>query len=105
MNSQVHGAVGAALLDIAHQEASTMSHININECPCGELIHHERGRDDRQTSEKRHLAETVTTHYYIRWTGDMATYRDHLARMIRESKSVGEEEIDRSLAAFLGDLE
>ena len=58
-------------------------YLDITECPCNELVNHERGRDERRTKEKRHMVGPESTFCYIRWMGETAMRREHLVRMIR----------------------
>ena len=63
--------------------------MEITECPFSGLAKRERGRDKRQTTEKRRQADPATSYYYIRWMDDMEMYRERLSRTIRELGEVG----------------
>ena len=67
----------------------TSTNVNISERPCIESVNHERGRGDRQTKQRWHMVDLEPTFYYIRWTGETATRREHMVGMIRELEAGG----------------
>ena len=82
--------MGNALGALVYKKARRDTHTHIEDCPCGELIEHDRGIDTRGNTPTQKwfdgANEAIT--YPIGLMDEEAMRRDHLVRMLRDVGNV-----------------